>query len=71
MAECIVQRCCIKFCVKLVGTQSETIKKLKKFYGTEAVGATQIREWNHHFKTHEDSGRPTNINPETIEEIGG
>ena len=46
MTESIEQRYCIKFCQKLGNNQTETIQKIQKAFGDEAlpISETQIKE---------------------------
>jgi hypothetical protein len=39
------QRICIKFCLKLGKTASETHRMLKEAFGDNALGQTQTYEW--------------------------
>jgi hypothetical protein len=50
MTERVEQGHCIKFCQKLGGTQSETIRKIQQAFGNDAMGVTQIKEWYNRFK---------------------
>lgn len=77
MTECVEQRYCIKFCQKLGDTQSETIRKIQKAFGDDAMGVTQIKEWYNRFKNGRNSadsdqrtGRPSTCrNPEIINKV--
>jgi hypothetical protein len=60
------QRYCIKFCQKLGDSQVETIWKIQRVFGDNAMGITQIKEWYNRFKdgrtsvvSDARSGRPT------------
>ena len=43
MTEGVEQRICIKFCVKLEHSSSETIRMIQKACGDDAVSAVQIK----------------------------
>jgi len=45
MMERLKQRYCIKFCQKLGNSQVETIQKIQRVFGDNAMGITQIKEW--------------------------
>ena len=45
MTERLEQRHCIKFCQKLGDSQVETIRKIQRVFGDDAMGITQIKEW--------------------------
>jgi hypothetical protein len=60
------QRVCVKFCVKLRKTFTETLEVLKQAFGNESMGRTQTYDWYKRFKhgriSIEDdprSGRPS------------
>jgi transposase len=66
MAEFHEQRVCVKFCVKLGKTFTETLETLKQAFGNESIGRTHTRDWYKRFKdgriSIEDvprSGRPS------------
>ena len=40
----------IKFCQKLGHSQVETIRKIQRGFGDDAMGITQIKEWYNRFK---------------------
>ena len=44
------QRICVKFCVKIGKSVTETFEMLKIAFREEAVGRTQMYEWWKHFK---------------------
>jgi hypothetical protein len=44
------QRYCIKFCHKLGDSQVETIRKIQRGFGDDAMGIAQIKEWYNRFK---------------------
>ena len=77
MTERLEQRYCIKFCQKLGDSQVETIRKIQRVFGDDAMGITQIKEWYNRFKdgrtsVHSDarSGRPsTSRNDELIDQV--
>jgi len=50
MTERLEQRYCIKFCQKLGDSQVETIRKILRVFGDDAMGITQIRAWYNRFK---------------------
>jgi len=50
MTERLEQRYCIKFCQKLGDSQVETIRKIQRVFGDDALGITQIKEWYNRFK---------------------
>ena len=68
---------CNKFCQKLGDRQVETIRKIQRVFGDDAVGLTQIKEWKNRFKdgrtsgeSDAPSGRPsTNRNDELIDQV--
>jgi hypothetical protein len=41
---------CIKFCLKLSKTASETHRMLKEAFGENVLGQTQTYKWCKHFK---------------------
>jgi len=49
MTERLKQRHSMKFCQKLGGSQGETIRKIQRVFGDDAMGITQI-EWYNRFK---------------------
>jgi histone-lysine N-methyltransferase SETMAR len=50
MTEQLKQRYCVKFCQKLGDSQEETIWKVQRVFGDDAMGITQIKEWYNRFK---------------------
>jgi len=50
MIEWLEQRYCIKFCQKLGNSQVETIQKIQRIFGDDAMGIIQIKEWYNQFK---------------------
>ena len=50
MMEQLEQQCCIKFCQKLGDSQVETIQEIKRVFGDDAMGVTQIKEWYNQLK---------------------
>jgi len=50
MAERLEQRYCIKFCQKLGDGQVETIRKIQRVFGDDAMGIIQIKVWYSRFK---------------------
>jgi len=77
MTERLEQRCCIKFCQELGDSQVETIWKIQRVFGDDAMGIIQITEWYNLFKcgrmsVERDacSGRPsTSRNDELIDQV--
>jgi len=77
MTERLEQRYCIKFCQKLGDSQVETIRKIQRVFGDDAMGITQIKEWYNRFKdgptsgeSDVRSGRPsTSRNDELIDQV--
>ena len=60
------QRLCIKFCIQLGKTSSETIQMMEKAFGNECMSITRIKEWYNRFKggrtsvdSDSRSGRPS------------
>jgi hypothetical protein len=50
MAEQLEQWYCIQFCQKLGDSQVETIRKIKRVFGDNGMGNTQIKGWYNRFK---------------------
>jgi hypothetical protein len=50
MTEHLEQGYCMKFCHKLGDSQMETIPKIQRVFGNNAMGITQIKEWYIQFK---------------------
>jgi len=50
MTEQLEQWFCIKFCQKLGDSQVETIRKIQRVFGDDAMGITQIKDWYNQFK---------------------
>jgi hypothetical protein len=50
MSEFHEQRICVKFCVKLGKSFTETFAMLKTAFGNEALGRIQTYEWWKRFK---------------------
>jgi hypothetical protein len=50
MTERLEQRHCIKFRRKLGDSQVETIRKILRVFGNDAMGITQIKEWYNRLK---------------------
>jgi hypothetical protein len=46
----IEQRVCIKFCVKLSKSVTETLEMLREAFGEHPVSWTAVFEWHSHFK---------------------
>ena len=66
MAEVDEQRVCIKFCVRLVKTGSETFEMLKQAFGDSCMSRSRTFEWFGRFKNgktstaiDDRSGRPS------------
>ena len=55
MIECVEQRICIKFCVKLEHSSTETIQMIQKAFEDNAVSAAQIKMWYKCFKYGQES----------------
>ena len=76
MAEVDEQRVCIKFCVRLGKTGSETFEMLKQAFGDSCMSHSRT-EWFGHFKNgrtstanDDRSGRPsTATTPSKVEEV--
>jgi hypothetical protein len=45
MSDFYEQRICVKCCVKLGKSYTETLEMLKTAFGKEALGRTQMYEW--------------------------
>ena len=66
-----------KFCQKLGDSQVETIQKIQRVFGDDAMGITKIKEWYNQFKdcrtsveSDAHSGRPsTSRNDELIDQV--
>jgi len=77
ITERLEQRHSITFCQKLGDSQMETIQKVQRVFGDDAMGITQIKEWYNRFKdgrTSVDSdarsSRPsTSRNDELIDQV--
>jgi histone-lysine N-methyltransferase SETMAR len=77
MTERLEQQYCIKFCQKLGDSQAETIQKIQRVFGEDAMGITQIKEWYNIFtdghtsvESDAHSGRPsTSRNDELIDQV--
>lgn len=77
MTESTEQRVCIKFCSKIGKTASETFDLLKKAYGDDVMGRTQVFQWFRRFKDGRESvesdarsGRPsTSRNDVKVEQV--
>jgi ketopantoate reductase len=50
VTERLEQRYCIKFCQKIGDSQVETIRKIQRLFGDDAMDITQIKEWYNRFK---------------------
>jgi hypothetical protein len=46
----IEQRVCIKFCVKLGKSATETLEMLHEGFGEHSLSQTAVSEWHSHFK---------------------
>jgi len=76
MAEVDEQRVCIKFCVRLGKTGSETFEMLKQAFGDLCMSHSRTFEWFGHFKNgrtsanDDRSGRPsTATTPSKVEQV--
>ena len=76
MTERLEQRYCIKFCQKLGDSQVETIGKIQRIFGDDAMGITQIKEGYNRFKdgrtsvkSDARSGRPSTSRNELIDQV--
>ena len=77
MADVDEQRVCIKFCVRLGTTGSETFEMLKQAFGDSCVSRSRTFEWFGRFKNgrastanDDRSGRPsTATNPSKVEQV--
>ena len=49
------QRLCVEFCQKVADTQSDTIKKVQKAFGDEAMGVAKIKFGFNCFKNGRES----------------
>jgi hypothetical protein len=73
------QRVCVKFCLKLATTFTETFQMLKQAYGEDCLSRTQCYEWYQCFKpgrtsTKDNSktGRPsTSTYDDHVEKVCG
>ena len=77
MTEQVEQRICIKFCIKLEHSSTETIQMLQKAFRDDAMSAVQIKVWHKHFTDGRESvesdpcsGRPaTSRTPDDVENV--
>jgi len=77
MAEVDEQRVCIKFCVRLYKTGSETFEMLKQAFGDSCMSRSRTFEWFGRFKNgrnwtanHDRSGRPSTATiPSKLEQV--
>ena len=77
ITERIEQRYCIIFYQKLGDSQVETVRKIQRVFGNDAMSITQIEEWCNRFKEGRTSvesdaraGRPsTNRNDELTDQV--
>jgi hypothetical protein len=73
----IEQRACIKFCVKLSKSATETLEMLREAFGEHALSRTAVFEWHPRFKSGRGSvedgkrsgQRSTSKTTENVEEI--
>ena len=78
MTESVEQQICIKFCIKLEHSSTETIWMIQKAFWDDAMSAAQIKMWHKCFKDGRESvesdphsGRPaTSRTPENVEHVG-
>nr|XP_053776426.1 protein GVQW3-like [Desmodus rotundus]XP_053776427.1 protein GVQW3-like [Desmodus rotundus] len=77
MTERVEQQICLKFCVKLEHSPTETIQVIQKDFGDDAMNAAQIEVWHKGFKDGQESvesdphsARPaTNRTPANAESV--
>jgi len=77
VAEVDEQRVCIKFCVRLGKTGSETFEMLKQAFGDSCMSHSRTFEWFGHFKNgraltpnDDRSGRPSKATtPSKVEQV--
>ena len=77
MTERVEQRYCIKFCLKLGDSKTETVRKTHQVFGDDAMSVTQIKVWYNRFKdgrtsveNDEHSGKPSTCHSDVvIEEV--
>ena len=77
MTEEVEQQICIKFCVKLEHSSTETIQMIQKAFGDDTVSPGQIKVWHKCFKEGRESiesdphcGRPaTSTTPKNVEYV--
>jgi transposase len=77
MDDKIEQRVCIKFCVKLDKSATETLEMLREAFEEHSLSRTAVSEWHSRFKAglasvedDERSGRPsTSKTAENVEKI--
>jgi len=77
MQENIKQRYCIKFCVKLNKSATETFASLTEAYGDATLSRTMVFKWHKAFKEsqenvedHPHSGRPiSSTNDQNVEVV--
>ena len=71
------QRVCIKFCVNLGKSATETLEMIQQGFGDQSLSRAQVFQWHARFKTgrtsvddDERTGRPTSCTtPETVARI--
>ena len=77
MTEQVEQQICIKFCIKLEHSSSETIWMIQKSFRDDTMSAVQIKVWHTRFKSGRQSAesdprseRPaTSRTPENVEHV--
>ena len=75
VTERVEQQTCIRFCIKLEYSSTETIRMIQKAFGADAMSAAQIKVWYECFKDGQESiendpgsGKPaTSRTPENVE----
>ena len=55
MTEQVELQICIKFCIKLEYSSTETIRMIQKAFGDDAMSAAQIKVWYECFKDGQES----------------
>ena len=61
MTEQVEQQICIKFCIKLEHSSTETIWRNPKAFGGDAMRAAQIKVWHKCFKDGQESLKVVHI----------
>ena len=55
VTERVEQQTCIRFCIKLEYSSTETIWMIQKDFRDNAMSAAQIKVWDKHFKDRQES----------------